>query len=87
MSKNGYSCTDGPPVGRGGQTRELVLTGIWWTICEKLGRWNTDTVAELKINEGGTDLDLPGEMYELYTTVWKMSMKSIIAHSVARGAR
>lgn len=54
----------------------------------KIGRWNADTVAQLKINEGSiaTIPDLPGEMYDLYKTVWEMSMKSIIAHGVARGA-
>jgi hypothetical protein len=41
-----------------------------WTICEKLGHWNPDMVAELKINE----------------VALTSSMKSIIAYSIARGA-
>ena len=51
------------------QTRH-VLTGIQWTICEKLGHWNPDMVAELKINEVAL------------TSI----MKSIIAYSIAQGA-
>ncbi len=54
----------------------------------KLGRWNAETISQLKISEGSIASipDLPAEMYELYKTVWEMSMKSIIAHAVARGA-
>lgn len=54
----------------------------------KLGRWNADTVTQLKLSEGSIAMipDLPAEMYELYKTVWEMSMRSIIAHGVARGA-
>jgi hypothetical protein len=47
-----------------------VLTGIRWTICKKLGHCNPDMVAELKINE----------------MALTSSKKSIIAHSIARGA-
>jgi len=54
----------------------------------KLGRWNEETITQLKISEGSIANipDLPPEMYELYRTVWEMSMKTIIAHGVARGA-
>jgi len=54
----------------------------------KLGRWNEDTINLLKINEGSIANipDLPSDVYELYKTVWEMSMKSIIAHGMARGA-
>ena len=54
----------------------------------KIGRWNADTISQLKISEGSIAMipDLPSDMYETYKTVWEMSMKSIIAHGVARGA-
>jgi len=54
----------------------------------KLGRWNQDVISQLKTDEGNISNipDLPAEMYALYKTVWDMSMKSIIAHGVARGA-
>jgi ribonucleotide reductase alpha subunit len=54
----------------------------------KIGRWNAETVTHLKTEQGdiGTLKGLPAEMYDLYKTVWEMSMKTIIAHGVARGA-
>jgi ribonucleoside-diphosphate reductase alpha chain len=54
----------------------------------KLGRWNDETIAQLKIGEGSIANipDLPDELYAVYKTVWEMSMKPIIAHAVARGA-
>jgi ribonucleoside-diphosphate reductase alpha chain len=54
----------------------------------KLNRWNEETINQLKIDEGSIANipDLPAEMYQVYKTVWEMSMKSIIAHAVARGA-
>ena len=54
----------------------------------KLNRWNEETINQLKIDEGSIANipDLPTEMYQVYKTVWEMSMKSIIAHAVARGA-
>ena len=54
----------------------------------KINRWNADTITQLKIDEGSIANipDLPRDMYETYKTVWEMSMKSIIAHAVARGA-
>lgn len=54
----------------------------------KINRWNVDTIAELKISEGSiaSIADLPTPMYALYKTVWEMSMKTLIAHAVARGA-
>jgi ribonucleoside-diphosphate reductase alpha chain len=54
----------------------------------KLGRWNQETINHLKIHEGSIQAipDLPPEMYDVYKTVWEMSMKTLIAHAVARGA-
>jgi ribonucleotide reductase alpha subunit len=54
----------------------------------KLGRWNAETIAQLKVSEGSiaSITGLPIEMYATYKTVWEMSMKSLIAHAVARGA-
>ena len=54
----------------------------------RIGRWNAETITQLKIDEGSIAniADLPADMYETYKTVWEMSMKSIIAHAVARGA-
>lgn len=54
----------------------------------KLGRWNAETISHLKSEQGNiaTLPDLPSELYDLYKTVWEMSMKSLIAHAVARGA-
>ncbi len=54
----------------------------------KIGRWNDEVRNKLKMEEGSiTNIpDLPSEMYALYKTVWEMSMKSIMAHGVARGA-
>jgi len=54
----------------------------------KIDRWNEETITQLKIDEGSIANipDLPQEMYQVYKTVWEMSMKGIIAHGVARGA-
>lgn len=54
----------------------------------KLGRWNAETIAQLKVSEGSiaSIAGLPAELYANYKTVWEMSMKSLIAHAVARGA-
>jgi len=54
----------------------------------KLGRWNAETVSHLKTEQGNiaTLPGLPTELYDVYKTVWEMSMKSLIAHAVARGA-
>lgn len=54
----------------------------------KLNRWNAETIAHLKVSEGSIAniVDLPAPMYDIYKTVWEMSMKSLIAHAVARGA-
>ncbi len=54
----------------------------------RLDKWNSETIRQLKIDEGSiiNIPDLPPEMYSVYKTVWEMSMKSIIAHAVARGA-
>jgi ribonucleoside-diphosphate reductase alpha chain len=54
----------------------------------KLGKWNAETTAQLKIDEGSIAniAGLPPELYANYKTVWEMSMKSLIAHAVARGA-
>src|ERR1044072_5495064 len=54
----------------------------------KIDRWNDETIAQLKVSEGSiaTIPDLPDDLYEMYKTVWEMSMKPIISHAVARGA-
>jgi ribonucleoside-diphosphate reductase alpha chain len=54
----------------------------------KLGKWNAETIAQLKIDEGSIAniVGLPPELYANYKTVWEMSMKSLISHAVARGA-
>jgi ribonucleoside-diphosphate reductase alpha chain len=54
----------------------------------KIDRWNPDTISKLKTAEGSIANipNLPDELYAIYKTVWEMSMKSIIAHGVARGA-
>jgi ribonucleoside-diphosphate reductase alpha chain len=54
----------------------------------KIGRWNAETINQLKVSEGSLSSvpNLPAEMYEIYKTVWEMSMKSLIAHAAARGA-
>jgi ribonucleoside-diphosphate reductase alpha chain len=55
---------------------------------KKLGRWNSETINRLKLDEGSIAnvKDLPDEIYALYKTVWEMSQKKIIEHGVARGA-
>ena len=53
--------------GANARTRHVV-TGIQWTICEKLGHRNPDMVTELKINE----------------VALTSSMKSIIAYITER---
>jgi ribonucleoside-diphosphate reductase alpha chain len=55
---------------------------------KKLGRWNTDTINQLKSSEGSiaTIPGLPTEIYALYKTVWEISQKKSIEHASARGA-
>jgi ribonucleoside-diphosphate reductase alpha chain len=54
----------------------------------KLGRWNTDTINQLKKSEGSLSSvpGLPAEMYALYKTVWEVSQKKVVEHAAARGA-
>lgn len=54
----------------------------------KLGRWNQDTINQLKRSEGSLSSvpDLPGELYALYKTVWEVPQKVVIDHAAARGA-
>jgi ribonucleoside-diphosphate reductase alpha subunit len=53
-----------------------------------LGRWTPDIIARIKADEGSIANipDLPQDLYQLYKTVWEMSMKPLIAHAVARGS-
>jgi ribonucleoside-diphosphate reductase alpha chain len=54
----------------------------------KLGRWNTETINQLKKSEGSLTSvpGLPVEMYALYKTVWEVSQKKVVEHAAARGA-
>lgn len=55
---------------------------------KKIGRWNAETLNQLKIDEGSLKnvVGLPADYYEIYKTVWEISQKKIIAHAAARGA-
>lgn len=55
---------------------------------QQLGRWDAETMRQLTVAEGSLAAvtDLPDELYQLYKTVWEMSMKKIIAHAAARGS-
>ena len=54
----------------------------------KLGRWNQETINQLKKSEGSLSSvpGLPAEMYALYKTVWEVSQKKVVEHAAARGA-
>jgi ribonucleoside-diphosphate reductase alpha chain len=54
----------------------------------KIGRWNQDTINQLKLSEGSLSSvpDLPAELYALYKTVWEVPQKVVIEHAAARGA-
>jgi len=55
---------------------------------KKLGRWNAETINQLKGSEGSLIAvpNLPSELYDLYKTVWEVSQKKVIEHASARGA-
>lgn len=55
---------------------------------KKVGRWNEETIAHLKKNDGSIQqlVGLPTDYYSLYKTVWEMSQKVLIDHAIARGA-
>ena len=54
----------------------------------KLGRWNQETINQLKRSEGALSAvpNLPAELYALYKTVWEVSQRTVIDHAAARGA-
>jgi ribonucleoside-diphosphate reductase alpha chain len=54
---------------------------------KKLGRWNTETINQLKASQGSLTAvpGLPTELYALYKTVWEISQKKLIEHAAARG--
>jgi ribonucleoside-diphosphate reductase alpha chain len=54
---------------------------------KKLGRWNTETINQLKSSQGSLAAvpGLPTELYALYKTVWEIKQKKLIEHAAARG--